>query len=81
MTKILWIADTEGWAYDNRAKGISKALPDYQHTIVYNIVKRFDEALMPLAQADIIICPDPRILCFIPSRDNVVQHLNAVKIF
>ena len=78
---ILWIADVEGWAYDNRAKALSKALPGYQHKIAYNIVQRFGEYLTDLVNADIIVCPDPRILCFLPSRENIVQHLNAVKIF
>lgn len=81
MPKILWIADVEGWAYDNRAKALSLALPGYEHAIVYDIVKRFDEALPHLSTADLIVCPDPRVLCFLPGRANVVQHLNALKIF
>lgn len=81
MKQICWIADVPGWAYDNRARALMKQLPGYEHVVIYNIVQRFDEAIVPLSNADIIVCPDPRILCFVPSRANVIQHINTFKIF
>ena len=81
MKKIVWIADVPGWAYDNRARRLIALMPQYAHEVVYNIVQDFSEALGIMAGADLIVCPDPRILCFVPGRENVIQHLNAVKIF
>jgi len=55
MTKVLWVADTPGWAYDNRAKRVSKLLTNYEHKIVYTssytIVQIWDE----IDKADIVM--------------------------
>lgn len=79
--KIYWLADQPGWAYDNRARAVSALLPDYDHEIIMNPLARHKESLIKLATADIIVCPDPRLLPFLPFRDNVILHLNAIKIF
>jgi hypothetical protein len=81
MKTICWIVDVSGWAYDNRARAIAKALPGYQHIIVVNIVRNLVDCAADLLNADIIVCPDPRILGFVPGRKNVILHLNAEKIF
>ena len=81
MKRIVWIADVPGWAYDNRARRMASAMPQYEHVIVYNIVRNLASCLIDIVKADIIVCPDPRILGFIPKRDNVIQHINAIKIF
>jgi hypothetical protein len=78
---IAWIADQPGWAYDNRAKRLSALLPEYDHVIVMNPMARHGESLVRLASADLIVCPDPRLLPVLPWRDNVLLHLNALKIF
>jgi hypothetical protein len=81
MKKICWIADVPGWAYDNRAQAIAKALPNYQHVVVLNVIANFSDCLPVMTEADIIVCPDPRIMGFVPGRNKVVLHLNAWKIF
>ena len=79
--KVVWIADQPGWAYHNRALAISAALPGYEHEVVMNPMAEFNSALIRLAAADLIICPDPRLLPFLPWREKIIQHVNAVKIF
>lgn len=81
---ILWLVDVPGWAYDRRAKMLSVHLPGYQHRILYNIVAALRGvsaavAAAALADADIIVCPDPRILPLLEGC--VVLSLNAVKVF
>jgi hypothetical protein len=78
---ILWIADVPGWAYDNRAKAIASRLPEFSHTIVYDIVKNWDSVFPLVAAADIVVCPDPRLLPRLPFLNRVLQHINAIKIF
>ena len=79
--QILWIADVPGWAYDNRAKQIASKLPCYSHTIVYDIVKNWENVFPLVAGADIVVCPDPRLLPMLPFANRVLQHVNAIKIF
>lgn len=79
--KIAWIADQPGWAYDNRAQRLSALLPHYEHEVVMNPLANHGESLIRMAGADIIVCPDPRLLPFIPYRKKVILHLNAIKIF
>jgi hypothetical protein len=79
--QIVWIADVPGWAYDNRAKQIASRLSDYSHLIIYDIVKNWEKAMPLVAGADIVVCPDPRILNMLPFKKRVLQHVNAIKIF
>ena len=83
---IAWLVDVPGWAYDNRARRIARALPDYRHERYFNIVKAIGMGADPVAilnQADVIVCPDPRLLVLLPEKmkRKIVQSLNAVKIF
>ena len=32
---IIWLADTEGWAYDAIVQNVSRQLPDYDHQAFY----------------------------------------------
>ena len=79
--KIAWIADQPGWAYDNRARNISALLPQYEHEIIMNPLANYSDAIVAMARADLIVCPDPRLLPYFPYRDNVLLHINAIKIF
>lgn len=74
---IAWITDVPGWAYDNRARTVARQLPGYRHRFVCYSQEGFHN----LRHASVIVCPDPRILPCFPQRANVVQHVNAVKIF
>ena len=78
---IAWIADQPGWAYHNRARGVSALLPQYEHEIIMNPMADVNKSLIRMAGADLVVCPDPRLLPFLPFRDNVILHINAVKIF
>jgi len=78
---ICWLVDVPGWAYDKRARMMTAALPHYEHVRLFNIVANYATALPVMSKADIIVCPDPRILPYVPGRDNVVLNLNAPKIF
>jgi hypothetical protein len=77
MKTICWIYDTPGWAYSVRAEAIAKALPQYHHRFV--CYPR--EGFLPLLGADLVVCPDPRILPCFGASAKVVLHINAVKIF
>lgn len=79
--QVLWIADVPGWAYDNRAKQIASRLSSYSHTIIYDIIKNWDSVMPLVAAADIVVCPDPRLLKMLPFTNRVLQHVNAIKIF
>ena len=79
--KICWIADVPGWAYDNRRRAVAARMPGYAHSVVFDVVRRTGEALPLLSEADIIVCPDPRVLPFVPGRAKVVLNLNAAKLF
>jgi len=81
MKKIVWIADVPGWAYDNRAATAIVLLPDYEHQIVFNPIKNLATAIPVCIAADLIVCPDPRLLPFLPLHEKTVLHLNAVKLF
>lgn len=74
---IAWITDTPGWAYDNRARTIARHLPQYDHRFVCYPNDGFGD----LRDASVIVCPDPRVLPCFSWRANVIQHVNAVKIF
>jgi hypothetical protein len=50
VTKICWLVDTEGWAFENRAKAIRCLSPDYDFDIV-----KFD-ASMDFNKYDVIVC-------------------------
>jgi hypothetical protein len=74
---IAWIVDVPGWAYAGRAEAIAQCLPQYEHRfVIYSQV-----GFAPLVGADIVVCPDPRLLPFFGASKNVVLNLNAVKIF
>jgi hypothetical protein len=78
MTRIAWITDVPGWAYDNRAVNLSQAMPGYDHLIVAYPNAGFEVC----RSADIVVCPDPRVLGLLPNdMGRVVLNLNAVKIF
>jgi len=79
--KLLWLADQPGWAYDNRAKVISKLLPDFDHAICMNPMAAPAAAMVAMCHADLIICPDPRLIPYFPFSHKVLLHLNAIKIF
>lgn len=52
-------------------------MPGYEHEIVCYPAQGF----APLIEADIVVCPDPRILRCLPVGPVIVQHLNAIKLF
>lgn len=83
---IAWLVDVPGWAYDNRARRIERALPDYRHERYFNIEKAIMMGANPISiinQADVIVCPDPRLLMLFSDKTKckVVQNLNAIKLF
>ena len=51
--KICWLIDTEGWAFENRAKAISSRLPNFEHEI---LVMNSLETMKKLHKFDIIVC-------------------------
>ena len=59
MKKILWIVDVLGWAYHNRATALAKEMPQYTHEFLVYSTDGFGCFNM---DADLIVCPDPRIL-------------------
>jgi len=74
---IAWLVDQPGWAYANRARNIARRLPRYEHRIIcYS-----REGLGRLFGADLVVCPDPRLLPFFGASQAVVLNLNAPKIF
>jgi len=74
---VAWIVDQPDWAYSHRAHAISACLPQYEHRLVcYSQV-----GLGPIAGADLVVCPDPRLFQFFGASQRVVLNLNAVKIF
>ncbi len=77
MKTIAWIIDVPGWAYDNRARGIARCLPQYQH----RFIEYPKEGFLRLLGADVIVCPDPRVLPCFGACQKVVLNLNAIKIF
>ena len=79
--KLLWLADQPGWAYDNRAKTVSALLPDFEHEICMNPMADHAGAMVAMCHADLIICPDPRLIPFFPFSHKMVLHVNAIKIF
>lgn len=79
--KIIWLADQPGWAYDNRATAISGLLSDFDHKIVLDPVRNYSKAIMAIASADLLICPDPRLMAYLPMGSKTILHLNAIKIF
>ena len=81
MKKILWIVDVAGWAYHNRAVAIAKELPGYEHVFLIYPVDGFD--LFALMDADLIVCPDPRVLVYYPNvyTGPTVLIANAPKLF
>ena len=83
---IAWLVDVPGWAYDIRSRRIERALPDYRHQRYFNIEKAIMMKADPISilnQADVIVCPDPRLLVLFPEKmkRKIVQNLNAIKIF
>lgn len=76
---IVWVTDTPGWAYDNRARRLAEVLVDYDHEFVCYPQQGF----WGVRRGDIVVCPDPRILPLMKGlvAGVLVQHLNAVKIF
>ena len=79
--KICWIADVPGWAYDNRRRAVAARMPGYAHSVVFDVVRRTGDAFMSMSEADVVVCPDPRVLPFVPGRRKVVLNLNAIKLF
>ena len=79
--KICWIADSPGWAYENRARAVSALMGGYTHKIVLNVVRDLSGCIGAMSEADVIVCPDPRIMPLVPGGEKVLLHLNAVKIF
>ncbi len=80
-SKIVWFADVPGWAYDNRATAISAILTGYDHKIIMNPVKNYSDAVLAIAHADLIVCPDPRLMKYLPIGSMTILHVNAIKIF
>ena len=83
---IAWLVDVPGWAYDIRAKRIERALPDFRHQRYFNIEKSIQMKADPIPiinRADVIVCPDPRLLVLFPEKmkRKIVLNLNAIKIF
>ncbi len=77
MKTIAWIYDTPGWAYSNRAEALARQLPGYVH----RFVNPYQQGFLSLLGADIIVCPDPRLLPYFGAGPKVVLNINAVKIF
>ena len=59
MSRILWLADEEGWAYDSIVQNISKRLPQYEHEVWYMMGEHsWNEWVrlgVSLAKADVIV--------------------------
>lgn len=77
--RVSWLVDVTGWAYDNRARNISRRLPiGYAHNI---LTAYCPNVLRVLENSDISVINDARLLTHLQRRDNVVLNLNAVKLF
>ena len=57
--KILWLADSKGWAYDSIVKQIGGQLQQYEHQVYYMMAKHSDVDWVRLGwqmqQADIVV--------------------------
>lgn len=74
--KICWLVDTEGWAFENRAKAISSLITEYEHTI---IVLNKDNAIN-FDDYDIIVCDFLPWMGFIGGvRDKIVLGLRSFR--
>ncbi len=68
--KICWLCDCKGWAFENRAKALSKLLPGYEHDIV--ILRKAE--MLALDEYDIIVCD------FLPWLDFICPGISRKKI-
>jgi len=76
---ILWCCDQPGWAYDHRAKGLGKLLPDYEHQIVYDRT-----GINQLAEkADIVVVMFLETLQYLSKKydDRIVMTLTSPRQF
>ena len=80
--KIAWLCDCKGWAFENRAKAISKLLPDYEHEI--RVLKT--EESFNFDDFDIVVCDFLPWINFIGEDDKPklilgLRSFRALKIY
>lgn len=57
MKKVMWICDTKGWAFDNKAMTLIRQMPEYEHYIYYTYKMRESPEFYRLcAVSDVIVC-------------------------
>ncbi len=76
--KICWLVDVKGWAFENRAKAISRLLPNYEHDVV--MLKK--DNIVALDDYDIIICdflPWLEFICPGVDRKKIILGLRSFR--
>lgn len=76
LGKICWLVDTKGWAFENRAKAISRMLPDYEHEVAV----LGPDSMINFDDFDIIVCDFLPWMKFIGGeRDKVVLGMRSFR--
>ena len=71
LKKILWISDTEGWAYENRFNAIRK-YSEYDHVQVLTsgLPEKRTQQMIREINADLIIAQNPRAHRYVSKEDS-----------
>jgi hypothetical protein len=56
-TKVLWLADVAGWAYDSIARNVARRTPRYEHVVSYAMTCQGGKLGLrrQIAEADVIV--------------------------
>lgn len=81
MKKILWLIDSEGWAYEARVDACIKAMPEYIHVKFYmnhmqtGILKDMTKTF------DIVVCMFVQYSTLLDDLKNVVINVGGMRPF
>lgn len=76
---VLWFCDERGWAYDQRARLLTKHLPDYNHHFAYYFDYKNDEDRRKImSQFDIVVCMFAAYAKIWP-KDNTVVTMSGFR--
>ena len=71
LKKILWISDTEGWAYENRFNAIRRSSNfDHIQILTSGLSDERNSQMIKEINADLIIAQNPRAHRFIDREDS-----------
>lgn len=83
---VLWLCDTEGWAFNNQAAALAEEMHGYAHRVVYLHVNHEKQTYCYTAKdrpdierADVIVAMTPAAMRFIPQRANVVTRVSGIR--